>query len=299
MSQLQALTLWVLGAKGHLMARWYVIAADGVGACAALPDSVAASAAGQLAKVVPVDATGTTKIPPESPAVVLRRVELASGLAGESVCDHVVVSVDADIGGVRTALALSVNAVSGDASNPPQPETVASLLSHHLQAIGNVVARLILGCPNRKLPSAITAALADSDPHQRPSLTLICGIQCGIAKWNASAVRRFAMGNSIMGVDSYTEYKRHRFVSPDGSTSGSGGHIVDDIQRMRALLRPGQPLIVTLQAVFLLVYDCEHHKPHTPPNCAEYRYIEPDEARAEGMSIILTNNPLLFVQSFH
>ena len=129
---------------------------------------------------------------------------------------------------------------------------------------------------------AMASAVAAGDPHQRPSLTLLCGIQCGEAKWNSTAYHQFASGNTIMAVDSYTEYKHHRFVSPDGSTSGSGGHIVEDIRRMKALLLPGQPLIVTLQAIFLLVYDCEHHKPHSPPNCAIYRYIEPDEARAEG-----------------
>ena len=55
---------------------------------------------------------------------------------------------------------------------------------------------------------AMASAVAAGDPHQRPSLTLVCGIQCGEAKWNSTAYHQFASGNTIMAVDSYTEYKK-------------------------------------------------------------------------------------------
>ena len=86
---------------------------------------------------------------------------------------------------------------------------------------------------------------------------MLCGLQCGAKSPNSTTIKAFAERNEILAVDSYTEYKHGRFVSPAGDTPGSGGHIVRDIKKIVASLAPGQPLIVTLQVMMIFVY-CRH-----------------------------------------
>ena len=95
------------------------------------------------------------------------------------------------------------------------------------------------------------------------------------------------MGRRI-GVDSYTEYRRLHVQPWNLTRDGSPKFIGHDIDRLKAVSRPGQPLIVALQAIFLYAYECPNghnypgYKPGVqPPACQSFRSISKDEALCE------------------
>lgn len=186
--------------------------------------------------------------------------------------------------------------------------------------------------------ASINAAVQGNDTYH-PTMSLLCGIQCGPRAWDAEVYSQIAATHDAFGIDSYTEYKhvgrqpwnvspglsvlvlccikplycasafgtQHQIAAQScgslhssyPSTSqtlscfcrspvqvsidGSPKYVAHDVDRLKSITAPGQPLIVTLQAVFLLVYEC--HPPAGPatdwPSCQQYRAITPEEAACE------------------
>jgi hypothetical protein len=132
-------------------------------------------------------------------------------------------------------------------------------------------------------PTASIAAAVKGNDSYHPTMSLFCGIQCGPQSWDAQVYSEIASAHDAFGIDSYTEYKHLHALPWNVTVDGSPKYVAHDVDRLRAVAAPGQPLIVTLQAVFLLIYEC--HPPAGPatdwPGCQQYRAITPDEAACE------------------